>query len=451
MNLHNYFNHQKSYHLSADKKAELFQRINQKRLQQSVMRQYLFSYKKISYACIALVLLLMTFGGVMMERNINIDNLFFTSTKGTTSSVYAGYIAEIIEFNGEYTIQNQDKTLSSQYIHNGDTIYLKSGSEMIFTLNDQSQAKITGPAEFSISKSKQNNYKIMLTQGNFFKIFNETTNNDIEIISDDISIQTNKNQTLDLQIAKEGKEVMIKNNGGSTKVTTQKNNTKVEKTLTKEIVSIHNSDINIITDTQTFTNFLSRNNISETLSLSRPSQVIAMETSVTQEISLTTTLSSGTIDPLLQLSGDTLDISRRMLPTTTGDQPPLEEINEEIKADLGLENEKQIPSPDQNTILKNNLNSFFLMNNFEKMMKATLENKADKKAEAIADLATKVNTLAKAFGYAEQSLTDLSSIKSFTLTLQSLLTDTYYIAPSYLSQLEKIVNWCEYLLNLPHT
>jgi hypothetical protein len=272
MNIYHYFTHQKNTHLSDKKKTELFKRICQKRLQQRVIRRHVFSYKKISYTFMAVALVMITFGSIMIEKQININNLFFSSTKGVTSSVYAGYVAEIIEFNGEYSIQNGDKILSSQYIHNGDIIFLKTGSEMIFTLDDDSQAKIVGPAEFSITKSKQNTYKIILIQGNFFKIFNETVNQDIEIIADDISIQANKHQTLDLQIAKEGKEVMIKNNGGATKLTTQKNNATSEKTLVKEIVSIKGNDINNITDAQTFTNFLSRNNISETLSLSQPSK-----------------------------------------------------------------------------------------------------------------------------------------------------------------------------------
>jgi hypothetical protein len=142
MNIYHYFAHQKNIQLSDHKKAELFKRICQKRLQQRVMRRHVFSYKKISYTFMAAALVLLTFGGIMIEKQIDINNLFFSSSKGNTSSVYAGYIAEIIEFNGEYVIQNGDKTLSSQYIHNGDTIFLKTGSEMIFTLDDHSQAKI---------------------------------------------------------------------------------------------------------------------------------------------------------------------------------------------------------------------------------------------------------------------------------------------------------------------
>jgi hypothetical protein len=440
MNLYTYFQHQKTSHLSDQKKAELFQRICQKRLQQSVRRQHLFSYKRITYACIAVVFAFFVFGGVMIQKYVNVDNLFFSSTPGNLSSVYAGYIAEIIEFNGEYTIKNNDKILSSQYIHNGDIICLKTGSEMLLTLNDNSQAKIVGPAEFSISQAQKNTYKILLIQGNFFKIFNETADNDIEIIADDISIQTNKNQTLDLQIAKEGKEVIIKNDGGATKITTQKNNTKVEKTLTKEIICIKDHDINSITDTKTFTDFLSKNNISETLSLSSSSQSSGIDSLIVyHEVDKGDSISE------IELLDPDFVVEEWLFADTTGVQFSSGEVNEEIKSDLGLQNEKKIPSPDQNSVLKTALNSFFLMNNVEKIAKATLENNTEKAEEYTKELSSKVHTIAASFGVDKESSATFASIKKFSSELKNTLSETYFIAPSYLTQLEKIADRCDYL------
>ncbi|MDR2190348.1 MAG: hypothetical protein LBP53_04075 [Candidatus Peribacteria bacterium] len=297
MNLSHYFQHYQHFHLSDEKKTEIFQRIRQKRFEQSVMRQHFFSYKKLGYSVMAVALVLMTFGGVMIEKNISIDNLLFSSTEKNPSGVYADYIAEIIEFNGEYTIQNGDITLSSQYIHNGDIIQLKSGAEMLFTLNDHSQAKIIGPASFYLSMSKENNYKIYLTQGNFFKIFNETADNTIEIIADDITIQTKKHQPLDLQIAKEGKEILIKNNGGATKLTTKTSNVTKETQLEKEIVSIKNNDINIIKDAEQFTKLLAKYNISETLTLSAPSTVSSSEM-LSGQLPISGSLALHTPDPI---------------------------------------------------------------------------------------------------------------------------------------------------------
>jgi hypothetical protein len=435
MNLNDYFKHQQTYHLSDQKKSELFQHINQKRLEQSVSRRH-FSYKKISYTFMATAIVLFTFGGVMLERNGGIDNLFFTSSPTNPANVYADYVAEIIEFNGEYIIQKGNQTLSSSYIHNDDIVYLKDGSEILFTLNDHSQAKIIGPAEFSITKSKTKSYKINLIAGNFFKIFNEIADSDIEIIADDISIYTDKNQPLDIQIAKEGKELLIKNNGGQTKITTTKNNQITETLLAKETISIKNNDINILKDNETFTKFLAKNNISETLSLTnKPQQPLPNDNITTP---------SGTEEPQITIAVTLPELSQLFDTGNTTTGP----INENIKSELGLGEEIKLPTPNQNDALKNNLNSFFLTNNFEKIVKATLKNDDTKFNESLKDLANKINTLTKTFGLENKAIANLSNIKETTLLLKTHLQQSYYIAPSQLTQLEKIANRCDYLSTL---
>lgn len=232
-----------------------------------------FSYKRISYATIALTLAFFVFGGVFLEKNGGIDNLFFSSNPNSPTNVHADYIAEIVEFNGEYTIQNGAQTLSSPYLHNDDIVYLKAGSEIIFNLNEGSQAKLIGPAEFFLTQSEKGKYTIHLIEGKFFTIYNQTTNHEIEIIADDIAIHSQKNQLLNLQIVKGETEILIKNNGSTTQISTTKNNQTVEKTLAQEeTISIKNNDINTLTDATSFTDFLARNNISETLSLSNPTK-----------------------------------------------------------------------------------------------------------------------------------------------------------------------------------
>ena len=443
MNLQEYFNQQKNICLSVEKKTELFSRIQQQRQQKTLNTKsfffsFNFSYKRISYTCLAIIVCLFVFGGVMLERNGGIDNIFFSSDQGN-NSVYAGYVAEVIEFSGERYLQNGDQVLSSQYIQNGDTLYLKEGSEIVFNLNDSSQAKIIGPATVSISKNKDNTYKIILTEGNFFKIFNETPENEIEIITEDITITSQKKQPLDLQIAKDGNETMIKNNGGDTKITSQKNNTTVEKTLTKETVSIKGNDINVITDTESFTNFLKRNNISETLNLSANPQT-------TQSSNET-----GNTDNQIQLNSDieiNLPEITEIITPNIEDNTNNQQVNDEIKSELGLGNETKIPTPAQSEVLRTSLNSFFLMNNFEKITKAVWENNETKTQEGIKDLSNKINTLLKTLNLDTKTITSLSDIKQTSLFIKNYLEENYYIAPSQLQQLEKIAHRCDYLASL---
>jgi hypothetical protein len=239
---------------------------------------------------------------------------------------------------------------------------------------------------------------------------------------------------------------MIKNNGGTTKLTTKNDTVTSEKTLTKEIVSIKGNDINNITNAQTFTNFLSRNNISETLSLSHPSQ--ALQTGILLAQHETTAQNTSGELPS-SFPEDILLISDRMLSTYPSlEQISTGEVNESVKAELGVQNETKLPSPDQDNVLKNSLNSFFLMNNLEKIYIALLEQNKEKAESHIKDLAVKINSVAKAFGEEHQSEATLEGIKTFILALHKKLGETYYIAPSYLAQLEKVANRCTSLATL---
>jgi hypothetical protein len=244
--------------------------------------------------------------------------------------------------------------------------------------------------------------------------------------------------------------MLIKNNGGEIKITTspnQENTTKQEKTITKELVSIKNNDINVLTDTKMFTNFLTRNNISETLSLTTQPQTLLPNTNEEN-----TSLASNTSAPSRQTSsGETATGNfperSQIFESTTGQQTN-DTINEEIKSDLGLGHETKIPTPTQNELLKTTVNSFFLTNNFEKIYNSLLENDETKLKENSKNLATKLNALAKSFAIETSTSTELTDLASFALEIKTTLETIYYIAPSDLSQLEKIAHRCEYLTNL---
>jgi hypothetical protein len=119
-----------------------------------------------------------------------------------------------------------------------------------------------------------------------------------------------------------------------------------------------------------------------------------------------------------------------------------------VKIDLGLENERKVPTPDQNDVLTNTLNSFFLMNNFEKIYIALLENNTAQQNKSLSDLAEKINLLAKSFNLEMEASADFTSIQSLLSNLKNTFETKYYIAPSQLSQLEKIAHRCKYLTNL---
>jgi len=422
MNLKEYFNQQKELRLSDQQKLDLLSHIKGKRQNKSLpILRFSFSYKKISYTFIALMVVILWIGWTLLEKNISIDNLFF-SVNNNYWGVYAEHIAEIIEFNGEYTIQKNGQIFSSQFISNGDIIHLKNEAEMLFNLNDNSQAKIIGPADFSIIKNDDHSYKIILNEGSFFKIYNEISDKNIEIITDNISLFPQKDQKLDLQFIKDNSTLIVKNNWGNIRVISQENENKLEKVISKETISINANNINTIQDIETFNKLLAKNNISDSIQIKKTEEKIILEIDTT-------------IPDLVDIIND--NISQWS-----------QQIDENIKSNLGIWEKTKIPSKTQNDLLKNKLESFFLSITLDKIAIAILQDNSQRKNEALTELSDKLNSINIAFGRTTFKEYSLSNIQEQAIAIKKDLENNYYITPSLLTQLEKIANRCIYFQSL---
>ncbi|MBQ2600191.1 hypothetical protein II582_02255 [bacterium] len=93
----------------------------------------------------------------------------------------------------------------------------------------------------------------------------------MEIITPDFSISQEKEQTLDLHIAKEENgEMLVKNDGDEVTVKTKKSeNVSEVKQISSELVSISSdSNIDVVEDSDVMLTFMAKNNISATFTLS---------------------------------------------------------------------------------------------------------------------------------------------------------------------------------------
>jgi hypothetical protein len=93
----------------------------------------------------------------------------------------------------------------------------------------------------------------------------------VEIITPDFSISQEKDQTLDLHIAKEENgEMLVKNDGDEVTVkTTKSENVSEVKQISSELVSISSdSNIDVVEDSDVMLTFMAKNNISATFTLS---------------------------------------------------------------------------------------------------------------------------------------------------------------------------------------
>ena len=472
MKLSEYFRHQKSQEMPAHLKSELFSRIQKEKNWIEITtkipsRIFFFTSKRIMYTSLAAVLVFVVFGWVLLDRTQVVDfGIFSVKQNNTPNTVFADYVAEIVEFNGDYSLERDWKVVKSDKlntIQDGDVVSLPEWTDLIFNLQDWTQAKIIWPAEFSITKTEKW-YQISLFDGKFFRIYCPECSSDVEIITPDFSISQEKDQTLDLHIAKEENgEMLVKNDGDKVTVKTKNSENKTEvKQISSELVAINpdTDKINVIENNEVMLNFMAKNNISATFTLStedvqwptirkeEKNDLIAIQTEQEHKqpsqdniksdenennVNENVVIAKEEKDPLLEWLKEVI----------SSDTTEIWEIDENITSQLWLtsENDQKVPTTDQMQTLKTNLNSFFLMNIFESIYN---NDRADQNISKFAD---RINAISSSFGYSYRASSALSSIKSTIQTLKSQFEKDRYISPSYVLQLQKVANWCDELQN----
>ena len=470
MRLSEYFEQQKSQAMTSRMKSQLFSRIQKEKVIWTEIftkfstklpsKIFFFTSRKIMYASLAAVLVFVVFWWLLLDRNEVIDLWIFSIQKHSNPNlVHADYVAEIIEFDWEYSLERDGVNLPIQdlkLIEDWDIITLSDWTDLLFNLADWTQSKIVWPAKFSITKWEKW-YQVSLINWKFFRIYCPDCTTEIDVITPDLSIHQEKNQALDIHIAKEDNgKLLVKNEWDSITITTTKggDNNKEETKLTSTdlvLVTQGSETIDILNDSDLMSLFMAKNNISATFTIStekvewptidvKPSNdTLAMNTNtdtkdsqVAEPIQRIDIMAQAEQDPLLEWIIDVI----------SSDLSVTWEIDDIVSLDLWIETDwQQVPNQDQMQSLKNNLNSFFLMNLFESIYNE------DKVQQNIWKLANRVNAVASSFGYSDRASADLSNIKSVALTLKSKLESDWYISPSYILQLEKVANWCDELTN----
>ena len=471
MKLSEYFNHQHSQEMPTHLKSELFSRIQKEKNWIEISTKipskiFFFASKRIMYTSLAAILVFVVFGWLLLDKTQVVDFwIFSVKQNNNPNSVLADYVAEIVEFNGEYSLVRDGKTVLNsdklKTIQDWDIVSFPEWTDLIFTLQDSAQAKIIWPAEFSIKKTEKW-YQISLFDGKFFRIYSPENKSEMEIVTPDFSITQEKDQTLDLHIAKEENwEMLVKNDGDKITVKTKKSEKETEvKQVSSELVAIKpDSDkINIIEDGEVMLNFMAKNNISATFTLSteevqwpeikreEPTNVVAIQTNSepkesTQNVKTEPKENVAKEEIKTQPAKDPLIewIKEIMI----SDKEEIWEIDEDITSQLWLssENDQRVPSETQMKTLRTDLNTFFLMNIFEEIYNQ------ENVSKNISNFANHINSVSSAFGYSYKAGSDLSSIKSTIQTLKYELEKDRYISPSYIHQLEKLANRCDELKN----
>jgi len=468
MKLSEYFQQQKSQEMTARMKSQLFSRIQKEKniwMEFSIKmpsKVFFFASRKIMYASLAAVLVFVVFGWILLDKNDVVDFGIFSIEKHTNPGwVLADYVAEVVEFNGDCSLQRDWKMISNlqdlKLIEDGDTILLSEWTDLLFNLTDWTQSKIVWPAEFSITKWEEW-YQISIVDGKFFRIYCPECVSDIEIVTPDMSIHQEKNQALDVHIAKEDSwEMIVKNDGDAVVVTTKQDDShKQTELISSELVAIapNSEKITISSDSDLMVAFMAKNNISATFTLStdevewptiqpkQPEKTLAMQT---QYDNVTSTWETAPVDEIVseEVVEETNPLLEGIIDVMSADLVLTEEIDENITSQLWLlsEDGPKVPTTDQMQLLKTNLNGFFLMNIFEAIYNG------DKVNQNISKFADRMNAVASSFGYSDRASSDLMDIKDTILTLKNKLEKDWYVSPSYILQMEKVARWCDELMD----
>jgi len=201
----------------------------------------------------------------------------------SNNAVQASYIAKVVDFNGSFYIEHEGKRVQTSSIQDGDIITLKENTQLMTQINAGTNAKLIGPAKFSIqqvSGGETPQYKLNIIEGDFIEMKSTQAKPSEKIqvtIKDTISVQQADGKAMDYQLIKSGEQHIVKNSGGEISVTTTDTNNKETKTNmnNKQVLAIGDNDIKLFDDVKKFADAIKTNDISQTFTFNSSQETIS--------------------------------------------------------------------------------------------------------------------------------------------------------------------------------
>jgi hypothetical protein len=433
MKLQDYFHHQKHTFLTDNEKFSLYQEIVAKRdIKKSILQRYAFA-KRMAYASFV-VLFVMAVYGVHFFRD---DLRYMTNSlivQNAWDTVQAWYIAQIVHFDGSFIIEHDGKKLQTSVIRNWDIVTLKDNTEMVFHIDDQTQAQLIGPAQFVLnSKGEENeqSYTLQLIQGNFVEIqsLTEMTTQDVSLIADDVIVKQEKWDTAShFKLSKEGDNKRIENKWAEIKVTRNQEDNAIEtKVAAKQTLALAVNDITLIDDETQIARVLVQKDITQTVALAQVKENVVAD----EEINITALSSVFKKQEDIKVSETVVSAVDTMIAASTQG--------------------KNVVTPEQNDKLRGSLYAEFLLKDMESLLIAHIEDNDQVISRNINSLQEKIISLYKAFWLVVPQVDGYSFAATISLAkeLQSNLDEKYYMPPRYMQNINAIIHWLEYIKSQP--
>jgi len=425
MKLNDYFQAQKNHILTDVDKLELYQKFLYKRTTKSPIKRFSFVHaKSFVYTMVVGILIVGVYG--MYFLNGSIDTPRF-SIHSNVNTVQADYIAKVIDFNGNFSIEHQGVLAQTTNIGNGDTILLKEWAAMVFEIDSGTKSKILGPAKLTLQQITEpdspTKYRINLIYGDFIQMEGTGTVQNVELSVDDILIrQGDQTKPVNFQLINQNGNRILKNNGPKL-IITKNGDQKETQVNNKEVLAMQNNDITLFKSRNTFTTAMQKWDISQTFALNK-----AEYTDIKTTVGDTTGTQDGEtpVSLLSLLAPQTQD-------TTTSSTDNTTAISQDIASLMG--DTKKVPTPDQINLLRWSLNSEFLKEDFQKAVTARNVGDQDAYNAIVQKIRWEIQQIDKSFGL---NYSDSSSLQDNISALISSLQTNYDIAPSYIISLQSI-------------
>lgn len=422
MKLKQYFDQKKEIAVSGWDKLEIYQNIISKRNSKSFYPQRKFFFvKSFAYSLVLLFLVLWLYWTYIFNWKFIINkDWFFIQRSNWIRSVQADYIAKIIEFNWNFYIWHDGEYYQWSYISNWDIVTLQNWAEIIFHIDQLTQAKVVWPAKFLIAKT-DDNYRLNLIYWDFIELksIQEEKPQNIEFSTKNLTIkQSDKTKHIDFQLIKQWEQTLLKNNWPQLIITqkTQDDKQTLKELNSDKILSIQDNDISIIND-------------------EKLSQAITQK-NFTQTLSFNNITDTWDLDEIL---------NKEYWQETDSDQA--------IIKNIWLPNDKLIPTEQQMTKLLSNLSQNTISKDIQNI-KTNYLKWDDWINTNINSLETKIKQIYTSFdiNYIKINWSTvqekISQLIDNTNKLSSILQEKYHIPPTYINNLQDIWIQLSNILNI---
>ncbi|HPC34108.1 MAG TPA: hypothetical protein PLP73_00455 [Candidatus Absconditabacterales bacterium] len=407
MKLKDYFSIKQENQISANDKFFIYEKIISQKNRKSFFDIKIFDFlsvKSFAYGFMMVVLLVGIYGIYFFNGDFSYEGFM---VQNNTNLVTADYIAQVVEFNGDFYIKHDNNYYKTNRISNGDNVILKKGSEILFHTNSGTSAKINGPARFSLHK-ESTNYKLIISEGDFIKMESTSSSSDsMEIVLNDITISSEKN--INLLVTKQKDEYQINNQGD--KIVVKKDN-KTQELQGQQLLAIKENDITLIKDVKDFEQAIIKQDISQTFAI------------VDDQAKDIDNIDDDFINEISSKNNDSTNL--------------------DLAQNLGLVDKKEIPSQSQTKELYSILYRESILSDLEGLYKNQLLGKQAEYHQYKGFLENKIQSLYRTFKLQYKEI----SLNSSIVDIREQLDNAYHIPSKYLSYLDTISNWVKYIQSL---